>query len=107
MATPTLSTGRVLLEMTASGGAMAAGRQSGAIRPGGLADLMALDESALDLAGKTGDDVLDSFIFAGDDRMIRDVWAAGRHLVKGGRHIRRDAIVGRYRTAMTGLRTRI
>jgi formimidoylglutamate deiminase len=107
LATSSRSTGRVLFEATASGGAVAAGRRSGAIHPGAFADLIALDGDALDLAGKTGDEVLDSFIFAGDDRMIRDVWSAGRHLVKDGCHIRRETIVGRYRTAMAKLRARM
>ena len=43
-------------------------------------------------------------IFAGDDRMVRDVWAAGRHLVQGGHHIAREAITRRYARACTGLR---
>jgi formimidoylglutamate deiminase len=107
LGTAEYSTGRALFERAVGGGAKAAGRRSGAIRPGALGDLLALDGEALDLAGKTGDEVLDSFVFAGDDRMICDVWSAGRHLVKGGRHIRREDIVGRYRTTMTKLRARI
>ena len=64
---------------------------------------MALDGDAIDLDGKTGDTVLDTWIFAGDDRMVRDVWSAGRHIVRGGRHIARDAIAGRYREVMRHL----
>ena len=107
LATPERSTGRLLFETVASGGAAAAARQSGAIRSGALADLLALDVGALDLEGKSGDDLLDSFIFAGDDRMISDVWAAGRHLVKDGRHVRNETIVGRYRSTMARLRTQM
>ena len=44
--------------------------------------------------------MLDSFIFAGDDRVISDVWSAGRHRVRGGRHVEREAIVGRYLRTM-------
>lgn len=97
LATPDKSTGRVLLEGAASGGAQAAGRQAGAIAPGLIADLAALDDHAISLAGRTGDALLDSWIFASDDRIITDVWSAGRHLVKDGRHTAREAITAGYR----------
>ena len=51
---------------------------------------------AFELVDKTGDTILDAWIFAGDDRMVLDVWAAGRHVVRDGRHIARDAIRARY-----------
>ena len=100
LATPELSTGRRLFEAVTQGGARAAGRDSGAIAPGRLADLMALDANHYDLEGRSGDTLLDSYIFAGDDRMVTDVFAAGRHRVQGGRHVERDAIVAAYRRAV-------
>ena len=100
LATQDRSTGRVLLEQAARGGAQAAGRGAGAIRVGDWADLLALDMTATDLAGCEGDAILDTWIFAGDDRMVAEVWSAGRHLVSGGRHRARDAITGRYRRVM-------
>ncbi len=96
LARPDASTGRVLFEGAARGGAQAAGRASGAIAPGLWADLLAMDGAAVDQIGKTGDTILDAWIFAGDDRMVLDVWSAGRHLVQGGRHIAREAIRARY-----------
>jgi formimidoylglutamate deiminase len=101
------STGRVLFGQAAAGGAQAAGRASGSIAPGAWADLLALDAGHIDLDGRRGDDLLDSFVFAGDDRMVTDVWSAGRRMVREGRHIRRDAIAARYRQAMRGLRERL
>ena len=47
--------------------------------------------------------ILDSFVFAGDDSMVRDVWSAGRHLVQEGRHIHREKISGAYRATMKEL----
>ncbi len=96
LATAGKSTGRVLFEGAVAGGAQAAGRDSGAIAAGRLADLLALDGEAVDLAGRVGDTVLDCWIFAGDDRMVGDVWAAGRHVVREGRHIGREAITRAY-----------
>ncbi|OSQ49010.1 formimidoylglutamate deiminase [Thalassospira alkalitolerans] len=104
LATPEQSTGRRLFEAAAKGGAQAAGRNSGRIEVGALADLMALDGTAVDLIGRTGDTILDTYIFAGDDRMVRDVWSAGRHVVTEGRHIAHDAIAGRYRKVMEQLK---
>lgn len=104
LATEDRSTGRVLFEGAVAGGAQAAGRAAGAIRVGDWADLLALDTGAVDLEGRAGDALLDAWIFAGDDRMVTDVWSAGRHIVTGGAHVRRDAIAARYRRVMAGLR---
>ncbi|MDR0808655.1 MAG: formimidoylglutamate deiminase [Gemmobacter sp.] len=102
-ATESRSTGRVLFEGTVAGGAQAGARAAGRIAPGLWADLMALDMGTLDLAGRRGDAILDAWIFAGDDRMVNEVWSAGRHVVSGGRHVARDGIVARYRAVMARL----
>jgi formimidoylglutamate deiminase len=107
LATPKRSTGRRLYEDAAKGGAQAAGRSSGAIVPGLWGDLLALDTGHVDLDGLTGDRLLDAFIFAGDDRMIRDVWSAGRHMVQDGRHIAQEIITARYRRTVRALRAEL
>ncbi|WP_404423067.1 formimidoylglutamate deiminase [Thalassospira australica] len=104
LATPEKSTARRLFDAVAKGGAQAAGRDAGRIEVGALADLMALDGAAVDLIGRTGDTILDTYVFAGDDRMVRDVWSAGRHVVTEGRHIAHDTITGRYRKVMEQLK---
>jgi len=104
MATADRSTGRVLLDGALAGGARAAGRSSGAIAVGMWADLMALDVSGPDLTGVSGDTILDTWIFAGDDRLVTDLWSAGRHLVSGGRHHARDAVTRAYAATVTRLR---
>ena len=48
---------------------------------------MALDKKTATLAGRSKDQLIDSFIFAGDDHLVHDVWSAGRHLVTAGRHV--------------------
>lgn len=104
LAGPDQSTGRVLYDGAVRGGAQAAGRDAGAIAVGRWADLLALDTTAVDLDGREGDAILDALIFAGDDRMVSDLWSAGRHIVTGGRHKSRDAIVARYRATMARLK---
>ncbi len=98
------ATGRTLLEAAAAAGARALGRAAGGIAPGRLADLVALDGQALALAGLEGDMALDGWIFAGDDRAVRDLWSAGRRLVTEGRHHRRDAVEARFRATLARLR---
>ncbi|WP_397544367.1 formimidoylglutamate deiminase [Roseovarius salis] len=103
LATAGLSTGRRLFESIVAGGAQAAGRGPGGIAPGNWADLVSLDGGAVDLQGRSGDAILDSYIFAGDDRLVRDVWSAGRHLVHEGRHIEHESIRRDYANAMAEL----
>ncbi|WP_299738491.1 formimidoylglutamate deiminase [uncultured Roseobacter sp.] len=103
-ATQAQSTGRVLFDAVVSGGAQAAARGRGGLQPGAWADMLALDGTAPDLVGREGDTILDSFIFAGDQRMIRDVWSAGRHLVQDGKHVHHRAICDRYVRTLAKLR---
>lgn len=103
LATPDKSTGRRLLDAVNAGGAAASARNNGALAVGRLADMMALDSGAVDLIGRHGDTLLDCYMFAGDDRMVEHVWSAGRHMVQGGRHIKREAIVQAYARTMREL----
>ena len=96
MAQPDRSTGRVLFEATAAGGAQAAGRACGRIDSGLWADLVALDCQDVDLIGKSGDTLLDAWIFAARDRPVHATWSAGRQLVANGQHIAHDRITRRY-----------
>lgn len=107
VATAERSTGRVLFDGAVRGGAQALGRNSGGIAVGKLGDLVALDANAIDLEGRSGDDILDSFLFVGDDHLVSDVWSAGRHVVTGGNHMKGEAIRAQYRHTMAALRTRI
>ena len=93
-----------MLDNMIAGGAKAAGRHTGQIADGYWADLMALDKKAATLAGRSKDQLIDSFIFAGDDHLVHDVWSAGRHLVTAGRHVAHDKITSAYIRALASLR---
>ncbi len=98
------STGRTVYDAVCAGGARALGRTAGALAPGLWADLLTLDRDALPLTGLTGDSLLDGWIFAGSDAQVREVWSAGRHVVSGGRHHKRDAVEHAFRDTLRVLR---
>jgi formimidoylglutamate deiminase len=102
----TSSNGRTLFDAVCKGGAQALGRNSGHIAPGTWADLLTLDGAAIALDGLQDDGVLDAWIFAGREPLIRDVWSAGRHVVMEGRHVARDMIEPRARKVLRSLRER-
>ena len=86
------------------GGAQAAGRDTGKIAVGAWADMLTLDTTSEHLWGRSGDTALDAWIFAGDDRLVQDVWSAGRHMVVGGHHVARDAIIAAYKRTIDALK---
>ncbi|MBF9030297.1 formimidoylglutamate deiminase [Rhodobacterales bacterium HKCCE3408] len=93
MATADRTTGRVLFDAAVAGGPQAAGRSSGQIAEGQWADLIGIATDNEVLCGRAGDTVLDSLIFTGRGRScVTDVWSAGRHVVRDGRHPERDRI---------------
>ena len=108
VALPDRSTGRVLFEAAARGGAQAGGRQAGQIAPGQWADLIGIDTDNRWLCNRAGDALLDSLIFSGGGpACISDVWSAGRHMVRHGRHLAHEAIVRDYIRTMQDLETRL
>ena len=98
------STGRVLFDQACVSGAQALGRKAGQIAQGFWADLVTIDDDALAVTGLEGDAALDGWFFACDDRLVTDVWSAGRHVVKQGRHISRDNVETAYRKSISELR---
>jgi formiminoglutamate deiminase len=102
MADPERSTGRALFDRALAGGVQATGAASG-LSVGASADIVSLDTSGVAFAGRSGDAMLDSWIFGAPTGSIRSVWRAGREVVKDGRHIARDGIEARYRKALSAV----
>ena len=96
------STGRRLFDEALAGGAAALGAGPAGIAAGCAADLVSLDAGHPTLAGKSGDAILDAWIFANGGR-VDCVWARGRKLVKGGRHHMRDTVDAAYRAVVAEL----
>jgi formimidoylglutamate deiminase len=101
------STGSNIYRLAATGGAQALARDSGEIAVGKLADLAALDTDHPAMCALKPDQLLDGWIFAAPEGVVSDVWSAGRHKVKNGRHVARDAVVADYRKAMRDLTLRL
>jgi|TARA_B110000238_G_scaffold185066_1_gene212993 formimidoylglutamate deiminase len=98
------STGRRMFEAILRGGAQATQRKTGRLEVGYWADMLTLDTSSEHLWGRANDTTLDAWIFAGDDRLVTNVWSAGRHMVKDGEHVERANIAAAYRQTIDALK---
>jgi formimidoylglutamate deiminase len=97
------SVGGSLWRAALSGGARALGQRIGAIADDHRADLLVLDHDHVLLEGRSGDDILDSLVFAGNAPLVKRVLAGGRWMVEDGRHIQADTIEDRYRKTVSKL----
>lgn len=97
------STGANLYRGALAGGGQALGRGSAGLAIGAAADIVSLKAGDPYFAGRSGDAILDSWIFGRGARLVDCVWRRGIKQVESGRHIARDAIDSRYRAAMRPL----
>ncbi len=97
------SVGHTLYTGAARGSAQALGRNAGEIGVGKLADLVAIDSTAPSLCALRANQLLDGLVFAAKDNVVTDLWSAGRHAVRSGRHIERDQIIANYQQAISTL----
>ncbi len=102
LAAPGQSNGRALFDAAISGGNAALGVGRSGLSEGASADFVSLDPSHPTLAGKSGDDLLDAWIFSNGAK-IDCVWVRGKKLVESGHHTRRDAIAQKFRGVMAEL----
>jgi formimidoylglutamate deiminase len=97
------STGRALLEGAWRGGSQALGVTEAGLAEGALADIVSLDADHIALAGRSGDAILESWIFAAGRPLVDCVWAQGRKVVQNGRHHSRSSVAQRFRRAIERL----
>jgi formiminoglutamate deiminase len=83
------STGATLFAAALTGGARALGEPRTGLAVGASADIVSLNSEHPALVGRSGDALLDGWIFAGDARCVATVWRRGERVVEQGRH--RDA----------------
>jgi formimidoylglutamate deiminase len=97
---PGASVGETLWRAALAGGTRASGVPGGELRVGASADLIVLDENSPLLAARDEASVLDSWLFAGNTPLVRDVMRAGRWVVRDFRHHDEERIAARYRAAV-------
>ena len=100
---PNRSTGRAIFDAALSGGATSMCQPVGAIAVGKRCDITVLDGDHPHLMGREGDAVLDTWIFSGGNALVKDVFVAGRHLVKDRQHIAEASIARNFRAALNRL----
>ena len=97
------SVGETLWRAALHGGAQASGRLVGELRDGARADLVVLDDNSPLLAARDTRSLLDSFLFAGNTPLVRDVMVGGRWQVRDFRHRDEERIAARYRHVVAQL----
>jgi formimidoylglutamate deiminase len=92
--------GAHLWQAALAGGAQALARKIGKLAPGYRADLIRVDNQHPILVGRCDEPLLDSLVFSGNTKLVRDVMVGGGWQVRDGRHIRRDEIAAAYGAAV-------
>jgi len=103
---PGASCGRAMLEAVWSGGARALRRNTGKLAPGARANILTFRAGHPTLAGKTGDQILDAWIFSAGNSLIDCVWSGGLKVVADGRHVFKDEIAAKFVKTMRELSER-
>jgi formimidoylglutamate deiminase len=91
-----------LWQAALEGGAAAAGRRVGKLAPGYNADLLVLDDAHPNVSAPP--ELLNGFIFSGNDNLVKDVLAGGRWVVRGREHAAQKAIAARFKATLAELR---
>ncbi|HEY4369864.1 MAG TPA: formimidoylglutamate deiminase [Steroidobacteraceae bacterium] len=94
------SVGATLWRMACVSGARASGRNIGEIKVGARADIVVVDTDTPLFCNRSADAIIDTFVFAGDSSVVRDVMVGGRWLVQGGAHFAETAIAAGYKRAV-------
>ena len=101
-----VSVGETLWRVALHGGAQASGLPVGELRIGARADLIVLDENSPLLAARDARSMLDSFLFAGNTPLVRDVMCGGEWVVRDFRHRDEERVAARYRATVSALAAR-
>jgi len=94
--------GTYLYEQALAGGAFACGGTRG-LEVGAPADFIVIDTARAEFAGVQPESLVDAWVFAPRPGLLREAWVGGTQLVRDGRHVAREALARRYRTAIAQL----
>jgi formimidoylglutamate deiminase len=96
--------GDFLWQACLQGGAQASGRRVGQLASGKRADFLIMDDSHPNLQELAAAELLNSWIFSGNDNLVRAVFVGGKQVVQGGRHVDQERIQSAYVSCMRELR---
>jgi formimidoylglutamate deiminase len=94
-----------LFEAALSAGGQAAGQRAWGIQTGARADMLVLETSIPGLLGVPPSHTLDALVFATNTSAIRDVYVAGKHVVRDGLHLCASSIAAKFQEVMQTLWT--
>ncbi len=97
------NTGRNLIDGALQGGAMACGRKIGKIESGYRADLVIVNDKHPRLYGRSENDLLDSWVFSGNENMVDTVYVGGGKVIDQGVHANEEAVATKYRQTIDQL----
>ena len=95
--------GKFLWDNAARGGAQALGHDVHSPARGEPVDQVVLNMEHPLLYGKPMQDIIDSFVFSGNDNLVKDVMAGGKWVVRDGIHIHEQEISARYKKTIKAL----
>jgi len=67
------------------------------------ADIVSLDANSSALAGRSGDAILDGWIFGSHRSPVDCVWTSGRKVVTNGTHHQAEQVAAGFRLRLEGL----
>jgi cytosine/adenosine deaminase-related metal-dependent hydrolase len=97
------STGGRIFTRALIGGAQALGQERVGLSVGAPADIVSLNSNHPSMVARSGDQILDSWIFAGTGGIVEHVWRQGLQVVENGRHRHAETVAARYRRMLTKL----
>lgn len=100
---PGQSTGRSLFDQALKGGTSAMTQPVGAIAPGYRCDIAVLDDTHPSLVARSGDDLIDTWIFSAGNSCVKDMFVGGRHVVKDRHHFAEERIAREFQSAVKRL----
>ncbi|MFT5506259.1 MAG: formimidoylglutamate deiminase, partial [Gammaproteobacteria bacterium] len=97
------NTGRSLLDQALLGSESACGRLIGRLEVGYRADMLVLDDKHPRLYGRRENDLVDSWIFSGNENLVKRVYVGGRLVIEDRRHPQEEKISDQYRKTIDAL----
>ena len=97
------SNGRALTTAAIIGGNRARGEPLAGLQPGARGDLVEIGSDHVEFAGRSPDQILDTWIFSGPDNPVQNVVAGGRHVVHDGIHPAMESASCAYREMVNAL----